>query len=83
MDQMGLGCWVYFIHGPDASILVRSSEMNWYMYTQNTLDHGTSSMIIDGRIKVKPGSISRFTHDGLEFEDGSKVPADVVVCATG
>ncbi|KAF9254798.1 FAD/NAD(P)-binding domain-containing protein [Marasmius fiardii PR-910] len=47
-------------------------------------DIGASQMIIDGKIKLKNDSqIKCFTEDGLEFEDGSKLPADVVVLATG
>jgi hypothetical protein len=41
-------------------------------------------MIIDGKIKVKNDShIKQFTSTGLEFEDGSALPADVVIYATG
>jgi hypothetical protein len=48
------------------------------------LDVGASQYIIDGRIKMKSDSlISTFTETGLEFEDGSKLDADVVLFATG
>lgn len=40
-------------------------------------------MIIDGKIKLKNGSIKEFKEDGLVFEDGSFLKADVVVFATG
>lgn len=41
-------------------------------------------MIIDGKIKLKSGSsIKRFTETGVEFEDGSKLDADVFNFATG
>ena len=41
-------------------------------------------MIIDGKIKLKnDAQISRFTENGLEFEDGSTLDADTVVFATG
>lgn len=41
-------------------------------------------MIIDGKIKVKSsGPIVRFTKTGMLFEDGSELPADVVVFASG
>jgi hypothetical protein len=47
-------------------------------------DVGTSQLIIDGKIKLKnDAQISRFTQDGLEFEDGSTLEADAVVFATG
>jgi len=48
------------------------------------LDVGTSQMIVDGKIKLKNDSlIERFTSTGLKFENGSELPADVVVFATG
>lgn len=48
------------------------------------IDVGASDLIADGSIKVKQGvEISRFTPEGLEFEDGSTLPADIVVLATG
>ncbi|KAJ7930009.1 hypothetical protein B0H13DRAFT_2228389 [Mycena leptocephala] len=48
------------------------------------LDVGTSQMIVDGKIKLKNDSlIERFTPTGLRFENGSELPADVVLFATG
>ncbi|OBZ79359.1 putative indole-3-pyruvate monooxygenase YUCCA8 [Grifola frondosa] len=48
------------------------------------LDVGTSQLVIDGKIKLKSDSkLSRFTKTGLLFEDGSELPADVVLFATG
>ncbi|KAI5984987.1 hypothetical protein F5J12DRAFT_59574 [Pisolithus orientalis] len=47
-------------------------------------DVGASQQIIDGKIKLKSnGSITRFTPNGLLFEDGSTLEADVVILATG
>ena len=41
-------------------------------------------MIVDGKIKLKNDSkLERFTETGLKFEDGSELPADVVMFATG
>ena len=41
-------------------------------------------MIIDGKIKIKTGTeIERFTKTGLRLKDGTELPADVVVFATG
>jgi NAD(P)H-nitrite reductase large subunit len=41
-------------------------------------------MIVDGKIKLKNDSlIERFTPTGLRFENGSELPADVVLFATG
>ncbi|KAI0638753.1 FAD/NAD-P-binding domain-containing protein [Trametes polyzona] len=48
------------------------------------LDVGASQLVIDGKIKLKNDSkIKRYTRTGFEFEDGSKVDADVIVFATG
>ncbi|KAJ6550423.1 hypothetical protein DFH09DRAFT_1366721 [Mycena vulgaris] len=48
------------------------------------IDVGASQMIIDGKIKLKNDSqIAAFTASGLKFEDGSELPADVIVFATG
>ncbi|KAF7355516.1 hypothetical protein MSAN_01468600 [Mycena sanguinolenta] len=48
------------------------------------LDVGTSKLIADGKIKLKNDSlIQRFTPTGLKFENGSELPADVIVFATG
>ncbi|EJT97523.1 FAD-dependent pyridine nucleotide-disulfide oxidoreductase [Dacryopinax primogenitus] len=45
---------------------------------------GASEMIIDGRIKLKNDSpIHSFVADGVKFADGSFLPADAVICATG
>lgn len=45
---------------------------------------GASQLIADGKIKLKNDSpIKEFTETGFLFEDGSELPADVVVFATG
>ena len=47
-------------------------------------DVGASQMIVDGGIKIKnDSSIKRFTPNGIEFENGSSLPADVIILATG
>lgn len=47
-------------------------------------DSGASSLIADGRIKVKNGTgISRITGTGISFEDGTETTADVIIFATG
>ena len=41
-------------------------------------------MIVDGKIKLKSDSLlDCFTERTLRFKDGSEIPADVVVFATG
>ncbi|KAJ7023508.1 hypothetical protein C8F04DRAFT_180560 [Mycena alexandri] len=48
------------------------------------IDVGASQMIIDGKIQLKNDSqIAEFTKTGLRFENGSELPVDVVVFATG
>ena len=48
------------------------------------LDVGASKLSIEGKIKLKNDSlISHFTNDCIVFEDGSELPADVVMFATG
>ncbi|KAJ8468201.1 hypothetical protein ONZ45_g17330 [Pleurotus djamor] len=48
------------------------------------IDVGASQLIIDGKIKLKSGTqIESFTKTGLKFTDGSELPADVVLFATG
>jgi len=48
------------------------------------IDVGTSARIVSGEIKVKSGDrIKRFVENGLEFESGDILDADVVVFATG
>ncbi|KAF8623715.1 hypothetical protein AX17_007412 [Amanita inopinata Kibby_2008] len=45
---------------------------------------GASQLIIDGKIKLKNDSqIKAFTETGLLFENGSELPADVIVFCTG
>ncbi|TDL21218.1 FAD/NAD-binding domain-containing protein [Rickenella mellea] len=48
------------------------------------VDVGASQLIIDGKIKLKNDSqISRFTPEGIEFDNGSTLRADVIIFATG
>ncbi|PPQ85677.1 hypothetical protein CVT25_002128 [Psilocybe cyanescens] len=48
------------------------------------LDTGGSKLIAEGKIKLKTDSkISSFTETGIKFENGTELPADVVIFATG
>ncbi|PSN70515.1 putative flavin-containing monooxygenase YUCCA3 [Corynespora cassiicola Philippines] len=49
------------------------------------IDVGASQLIIDGKIKVEqsPDGIDKFEEDGIVLADGRKLPADIVVLATG
>ncbi|MGX4807308.1 flavin-containing monooxygenase [Bradyrhizobium guangdongense] len=45
---------------------------------------GCSNLIVEGAIKLKQfGDIESFTADGLQMKDGSAIPADLIVLATG
>jgi len=47
------------------------------------IDVGASQMIIDGRIKLKRGTIEELNERGAILSDGTVLAADVVVFATG
>lgn len=49
------------------------------------IDQGCTKLIVDGKIKVRQcdGGVQKFEQDGLVLADGRKVPADIVVMATG
>ena len=48
------------------------------------IDVGCSRLIVEGRIKVKSGvGVERITQDGLTLADGTVLPADVIILATG
>jgi len=47
------------------------------------IDVGASQLIIDGEIKLAHGQVTEVDEDGVILEDGTKLPADVIVWATG
>ena len=47
------------------------------------IDVGASDLIADGKIKLKNAVVKEITVDGVAFEDGSTLPADLIVYATG
>ncbi|UIJ71624.1 NAD(P)/FAD-dependent oxidoreductase [Aurantimonas sp. HBX-1] len=48
------------------------------------IDVGASQLIIDGKIKLKSGvEIEEITETGVRFADGTELPADLIVYATG
>jgi putative flavoprotein involved in K+ transport len=48
------------------------------------IDTGASDLLIDGRIKLKSGvGIERIGEHSIVFTDGSELPADLIVFATG
>ncbi len=47
------------------------------------IDVGASQLIIDGKIKLKAGQIDEITETGVKLDDGTELPADLIVYATG
>ncbi len=47
------------------------------------IDIGASQLIIDGKIKLKAGQVEEITETGVKLDDGTEIPADVIVYATG
>ncbi|MFN3972189.1 MAG: NAD(P)/FAD-dependent oxidoreductase [Gemmobacter sp.] len=47
------------------------------------IDVGASQLIIDGKIKLAHGDVREIVEDGVVLEDGTKLPADLIVYATG
>ncbi len=47
------------------------------------IDVGASQLIIDGGVKLVTGQLDHLTESSVVLEDGTKLPADLVVYATG
>ncbi len=47
------------------------------------IDVGASQLIIDGKIKLKRGQVKEITETGVKLDDGTELPADVIIYATG
>ncbi len=47
------------------------------------IDVGASELIADGKIKLKTGKTERIAENGVVMADGTVLPADVIVLATG
>lgn len=63
-----------------SKFIVTLNFMTHWIHT----DNGAGQLIIDGKIKIKNDStIKQFKEHEIEFEDGSILPADVVIFATG
>ncbi|KAF7778399.1 hypothetical protein Agabi119p4_2744 [Agaricus bisporus var. burnettii] len=66
------------INGTGSSLLARIKAGGYY------LDTGTCQLVIDKKIKLKNDSrIAEIKENSLKFENGSEVPADVIIFATG
>ena len=47
------------------------------------IDVGASQLLIDGEVKLIKGQVDHFVQDGVVLSDGTHLPADLVVMATG
>ena len=47
------------------------------------IDVGASQLVIDGKVKVARGQVVALTEDAVVLEDGTELPADLVIYATG
>ncbi|PVH73674.1 FAD/NAD(P)-binding domain-containing protein [Cadophora sp. DSE1049] len=67
--------------------LDKHGDMFYYLFQRfggHYMDVGASAKISKGLIKIKSDALPvAWTEDGLLCADGSRLPADVVVCATG
>lgn len=47
------------------------------------IDVGASQLIIDGKVKLAHGQVQQITETGVLLDDGTELPADLIVYATG
>ena len=47
------------------------------------IDVGASELVAEGKIKLVGGQVSRISKTGVVLEDGTELPADLIVYATG
>ncbi|MGW9552296.1 flavin-containing monooxygenase [Citricoccus zhacaiensis] len=47
------------------------------------IDVGASQLIIDGRVRLATGQVDHLTEDAVVLDNGARLPADLVVHATG
>jgi putative flavoprotein involved in K+ transport len=47
------------------------------------IDVGASQLLIDGRVSLASGQIAKVTGDAVVLDDGTELPADLIVYATG
>jgi putative flavoprotein involved in K+ transport len=72
------GFWLDW--GPDGSGLFMKYLRRGSGYY---IDVGASQLIIDGKIKLAHGNVAEITEDAVVLEDGTRLPADLIVYATG
>ncbi|MCW2868098.1 MAG: NAD(P)/FAD-dependent oxidoreductase, partial [Marmoricola sp.] len=47
------------------------------------IDVGSAELVADGHVKLAHGQVTHLTEDAVVLEDGTELPADLVVLATG
>ena len=47
------------------------------------IDVGAADLVASGEIKLAHGQVARLTEDGVVLDDGTELPADLIVYATG
>jgi cation diffusion facilitator CzcD-associated flavoprotein CzcO len=47
------------------------------------IDVGASDLVANGDVKLKNGAVDHLSEDAVVMEDGTELPADLVVFATG
>lgn len=47
------------------------------------IDIGASQLIIDGKVKLAAGQVEEITENAIRLSNGTEIPADVIVYATG
>ena len=76
LEKAGFNLW----HGEDET----GFFMEYYRRAGGYyIDVGGSELIASGEIKVKRGEVAEIAEDGLRLADGTFLPADVIVYATG
>ncbi len=72
------GFWLDW--GPDGSGLFMKYLRRGSGYY---IDVGASELVADGKVKLAHGNVRELTEDSVILEDGTELPADLVVYATG
>ena len=60
----------------------------WFSGTHQTwelvyIDVGAADLVANGEVKLAHGQVTRLTEDSVVLDDGTELPADLVVYATG
>ena len=47
------------------------------------IDVGAAELVADGKVKLAKGQVTELTEKEVVLDDGTRLEADLVVCATG